>query len=53
MLRPSVFEAVCCGVELSVTLTVTLKLPRLDGVPLKTPPALRLKPAGSPVALQL
>jgi hypothetical protein len=59
MVRPEaivsgrVFEAVCCDVELSLTVIATLKAPALAVVPLNTPAALKLIPAGSPVALQL
>jgi hypothetical protein len=49
----NVFDAVCCGVELSATVTATLKVPALVGVPLNTPSRLRLIPVGSPFALQL
>jgi hypothetical protein len=51
--RERVFEAVCCGVELSVTVTLTLKVPVLLAVPLNAPAALKLIPAGRPVALQV
>jgi hypothetical protein len=52
MVRESDFEAVCCGVEVSVAVTVTVKVPAAVGVPPSTPARLRLMPAGSPVALQ-
>ena len=45
--------AVCLGLELSVSVTAKVKLPMTVGVPLKTPAALRLSPAGTPVAAQV
>jgi hypothetical protein len=39
--------AVCLGVEESVTVTVKVKLPAADGVPLRTPVVLKAKPGGS------
>jgi hypothetical protein len=53
IVRGSVFEAVCCGVELSATVTVTLKVPALVAVPPNTPARLKFIPVGSPFALQL
>ena len=41
------FVAVSAGVCESVTRTVKLEVPEAVGVPLITPPELRLKPAGS------
>jgi hypothetical protein len=51
--KARVVEAVCCGVELSLTVTMTLKVPGLVAVPLSTPPEPKLIPAGSPVTLQV
>ena len=45
--------AVCLGLELSVTVTDKVKAPTAVGVPLKTPAALRVSPAGIPVAVQV
>jgi hypothetical protein len=53
MVKASVFEVVCCGVELSATATATLKVPTLVVVPLNTPATLKFIPVGSPFALQL
>ena len=53
MLSDSVFCAVCCGVDESVTVSVTLKLPDAVGVPLRVPALFTPRPAGNPVALQL
>src|SRR5438552_3524020 len=49
-----VLEAVCCGLLLSRTVTVTLKLPATVGVPKSTPSVEFIDiPLGSPVADQL
>ena len=46
------FVAACCGEETSVTRTVKLKVPVLEGVPLRTPVvAFKLRPAGSAPAV--
>jgi hypothetical protein len=52
MVSDSAFEVVCCGVELSVAVTVTLNVPALLGVPPNAPAALRFRPVGRPVADQ-
>jgi hypothetical protein len=52
MSRVSDFEAVRWGVELSVAVTVKLKVPAAVGVPARMPVGLRFMPPGSPVALQ-
>jgi hypothetical protein len=46
-------ETDCCGTKLSLTVTVMLNVPALEGVPPNTPEELRLIPFGNPVALQL
>ena len=39
--------AVCVGVDESVTVAVNVKLPAPDGVPLRIPALLNVKPGGS------
>ena len=53
MLSDSVFCAVCCGVDESVTVRMTVKLPDAVGVPLSVPPLFTPIPPGIPLALQL
>jgi hypothetical protein len=52
IVKASVFEAICGGTELSVTLTIMLKVPALAGVPENTPARLKFIPSGSPLAIQ-
>ena len=53
MVSGNVFVTVCCGVELSAVVIVTLNVPAFIGVPPSAPPALRLRPGGKPTADQL
>jgi hypothetical protein len=46
-------EDVCSGAEESVTVTVTLNVPALVGVPPTTPAGFILMPGGKPVADQV
>jgi hypothetical protein len=43
-----VVDAGCCGLALSLSVTVTLNVPAAVGVPLNTPAELRVSPAGIP-----
>jgi hypothetical protein len=54
ILSTSAFVAVCRGVELSVTVNVTLKAPAVAGVPLSAPvTGFKIKVEGKPDALQM